>query len=309
MDATESRDISLAGLLGGGIPVFLAGLDRKRSRLTVNVPAGYDIAEVKARAKRATASQDLRISVRTHQLQKLAFPRSLEHWLKRFDIEHVLHDPTMIIARGRSLVAAAKACRASFGRRIRSIVFDPSSRTLFVVLANGADVPLVRNGIGEAISRVWDENRQANEWRPNVQVTTQLPSRKTVAVDAASASVWTVASRSLRRLWAPGAVAVTLAALTVPAAAKSEPFTPDAVQAQRSGAAPFGVLAGLSVFTDGSRPQDADTFAQAGLNSYFGEGQQAHSKVWRFAAADKHHRRRRPDEVGQVGGGAGTGGS
>jgi hypothetical protein len=130
-----------------------------------------------------------------------------------------------------------------------------------------------------------------------------LPARKTVAVDAASASIWSVARRSLRRWWAPGAVAVIIAALTVPAAAKTEQVSRDALRAQSS----FGVLASLSVFTDGMRPQEADAFAQAGLNSYFGEGQKAQSgNLLRVAAAEKHRRRRRPDEVGQVGGAGGS---
>jgi hypothetical protein len=313
MGAARLKDVSLSGLLGGGTPIFLAGFDEQRSRLTLHVPAGYDTADVKARAKRATAtSGDLQISVRTHQLQKLAFPRSLEHWLKRFGVEDILHDPTMIVARGRSLLAAAKACRASFGRSIRSILFEPDSRTLFVVLSKGTDVSLLHVGISEAISRVCEQNGQgwANEWRPNIRVTAELPPRKTVAVDAASASsVWSVAGRSLRRWWKPGAIAVTLAALTAPAAAKTEQFARDTVHAQSLSGAPFGVLASLSVFTDGMRPQEADAFAEAGLNSYFGEGQKAQSgKIWRVAAAEKHRRRRRPDEVGQVGG-AGAGGS
>src|SRR4029077_13415172 len=88
-----------------GTPVFLAGFNSRRSRLTVHVPAGYDLAALRAQAKRAAdqAGEAIAISVHAHRLHKLAYPRSLEHWLARFDVDQVVYDPTMIVSRARGL--------------------------------------------------------------------------------------------------------------------------------------------------------------------------------------------------------------
>ena len=97
------RNDFLLTLLKEGAPVFLASGDARGSRLTLHVTSGSDIEQLKLRIRTVLSetSAKLRVSVRTHKLDRLAFPRSLEHWLRPFASERVLYDPTMIAARAQ----------------------------------------------------------------------------------------------------------------------------------------------------------------------------------------------------------------
>jgi hypothetical protein len=70
--------------------------------------------------------------------------------------------------------------------------------------------------------------------------------------------------------------------------------------------ADFGLLAGLSVFTDGQLHEELSAFAAAGLQQYFGD----RAEVTRLAQVQKkkkkQQRRRDIDELGQVGPGPGS---
>jgi hypothetical protein len=317
----------LKDVLGEGTAVFLAGFDRAGAQLTLHIPAGHDVTEIRARARRAIPDEQIRISVQSHRLRDLAFPRSIEHWLRRFDIEDVIHDPTMIVARARSLVQAAQSCRAKFGQAISSILFEPDSRTLFVQVGKGQALNELRAPVAAVLADVWRGPTAATlDWRPSLQVVSDLPSRKMVAIDAMSGSVRRIFRRAIRRWRLPGAIAMTLSALTLPAAAHTDsPLSGrDMSRAPVNSAVAigeFGVLSGLSVFTDGQVPRNAGAFASSGLDFYFAEGSQGvSSRLLQLAEVKKKRRRRDPTETsripsrdpaetGQVGGGpaGGTG--
>lgn len=266
-----------------GTPAFLAGYDAGRSRLTVHVPAGYDLAALRARAKGAAkqAGTAIAIHVRAHRLRKLAHPRSLEHWLARFDIDEVVYDPTMIMTRVRVLVAAAKCCRARFGQAIDGLFFEPQRRTLFVVHAgntDGAALSDLRLRIVAALDETLGDAGARRAWS-DVQVVPVLPRSETIAVDRRSASFGRAVRHAARRWFAPIAVALAVAGTTLPAAANvgSDNMGPRAVSGTSRGMADgqFGILAGLSVFTDEVQRYEMDAFAAMGLHRYFAEGRYA----------------------------------
>ena len=282
----DIRKALLDALPGNGAPVFLAGFDPGGSRLTLHVPAGCDVDELKAQANRAMdkAGEKIRISVRAHRLRQLAFPRSLEHWLNRFDVDAVIHDPTMIVARARGLVLAAKSCRSAIGDVIKGIFFDPDRRTLFVlhrIKSDAATVAALQLRVATIVNEAW--NRSAghgtdNQTQINVQVVADLPRRKIVPVDALSASLAGRIGRAIGRWRAPGAVALAMATVAVPAAAHTDAGQQGhrSIRAETIGtgvraSGEFGVLFGLSVFGDGQQRWESDAFASAGLGLYFGD--------------------------------------
>src|SRR5262249_42308742 len=111
----DSQRVLLKAVLAEvATPVFLAGFQSGGSRLVLHVPAGSDLVHLKSLAQSVIdkTRHPVGVLVRAHKLQKLAFPRSLEHWLNRFDVREVMHDPTLIVARARKLVRAAKSCRS-----------------------------------------------------------------------------------------------------------------------------------------------------------------------------------------------------
>jgi hypothetical protein len=313
-------------VLGGlDTPVFLAGFDARRARLTVHVPAGYDIAALRAQAKRAAdkAEEPIRISVRAHRLRKLAYPRSLEHWLTRFDVDQVVHDPTMIVSRGRGLLLAAKSCRAALGDAIKGLFFDPDRRTLFVLERGEGDAAALQMQVRTVVRQALDgamgplgHSATGPSWT-NVQVVAALPLRKMIPIDRKSASLAQRVGRTARRWFAPIAVALALAGTAVPAAAKvdAETFGRHAIGAQATATrglaeGEFGILAGLSVFADNARQYELDMFASAGLQRYFGEGTEGGKlirlarKKHRIDCSDERSgtRARDPNCVGTVGG-------
>ena len=100
---TAIRNEFLGALLKEGAPIFAASGDTSGSRLTLHVAAGSNVEQLRARIRSVLSetSARLRVSVRTHKLYRLAFPRSLEHWLRPFS-GGILYDPTMIVARARA---------------------------------------------------------------------------------------------------------------------------------------------------------------------------------------------------------------
>ena len=317
--------ILLQELRGEGAPVFLAGIDHQRSRLTLHVHTGCDVDQVRNQAQRALAKagEQIRISVRAHRLHQLAFPRSLEHWLKRFDVDELLHDPTLIMARGRGLVMAAKSCRSAIGNVIRGIFFDPDRRTLFVLhrsKSDAATVAALRLRVATIVNEVWDssaahpEHSTESQTRINVQVVSNLPRRKMVPVDAMSASLAGRMGRAIRRWRAPGAVALAIATVAVPAAAHTDAgqlghrsIRAEGIGTSVRASGEFGVLFGLSVFADGPQRWESDAFASAGLRLYFGDvirlAQQSLPRIDVPGRTEPRKKRRRdPDNTGQVGG-------
>jgi len=302
-----------------GTPVFLAGFNSQRSRLTVHVPAGYDLTALSAQAKRAAdkAGAAIAISVRGHRLRKLAHPRSLEHWLARFDVDQVVYDPTMIVSRARGLVAAAKSCRSMFGQAISGLFFDPDRRTLFVLdrgKSDAATASTLRLRVRAAMDEAGEQSATSQSWT-DVQIVAALPARKLIPVDRKSASVVRGLGRAARRWFAPIAVALALAGTAVPAAAKVDTQKMGGISAPTAATrslaqGEFGILVGLSVFADNARQYQLDAFASAGLQRYFGEGMEG-GKLIRLAR--KRHRidcsderagtrARDPNCVGTVGG-------
>src|SRR5262245_59864373 len=116
-----------AGLRELAVPVFLASFDPTRELLTLHVYRDCDTIRLIARVKAALQKTDVSVKlvVRAHRLRQLALPRSLEHWLKRFDVGNVLHDPTLILSRARQVLEIARACRAELGAALLGNYFDP----------------------------------------------------------------------------------------------------------------------------------------------------------------------------------------
>jgi hypothetical protein len=251
-------------------PIFLADLDKQQSKLTLHVSEGADVASLQGAAKRASAkiAGPIQVSVRTHRLHKLAHPRSIEHWLRQFATGEIIYDPTMVMLRARGLLAAAQACRSTLGDAIRGSFFDPTHRTLFVLeRRKAADATLtLAPRVRTTIEQAWDDamdqighNARDRYWT-SIQVVADLPHRELVAVDAKSASAVRSMRRTVRRWFAPLALAFALAGVAVPASADV-----NVVRGQ------FGILGGLSVFGDNTVPQKLDLFAFAGLHQYFGD--------------------------------------
>jgi hypothetical protein len=255
-------------------PVFFAGFNARMSRLTVHVHAGCDIAGLRAQVASAVqkAGEPVEVTVCAHRLGQLAFPRSLERWLSLFKVgQTVLHDPTMIISHARSLLAAAKSCRAALGSALAGSFFDPDRRTLFVLVRGDAAALQPRvatlvasafDGPGASIARI----SGASSIR--VQVVEELPQRRLIPVDAKSSSPMRRIGRTLWRWLVPASLA--LAVSGAPAAANTGPVGLEARSANVSIAAQtqFGVLKGLSAFSEASRH---DAFADATLQWFFSE--------------------------------------
>jgi hypothetical protein len=259
------------------VPVFFAGVNTSMSRLTVHVHAGCDIAALKAQVASAVqkAGEPVEVTVRAHRLGQLAFPRSLEQWLAHFKVgQLVLHDPTMIISHARRLLAAAKSCRAALGDAITGSFFDPDRRTLFVLARKEAAAlqprvaSLVAGACGDTGSRVHATGVSSIR----VQVVEELPQRRLIPVDAKSASPLRRIGRVLRRWLAPAALALAMSGASAAASTGPVGLEPPSGNASITAQAEFGVLTGLSVFSEALRH---DAFAATTLQWFFGETSQS----------------------------------
>jgi hypothetical protein len=274
-------------LVSVAAPVFLADMDHQTGRLRLHVRRGVELKDVRARAQAAldVAGFPVEVVVRAYDLRHLAFPRSLEHWLDRFQLGDVIHDPTMIVGRGQALLRAARACRQSLGRTVKGVFFDPARRALVVVVRGGAGEgePVLREDIRRLVDAAWSPPADADATagvvappRVSVQVATSLPRGDLVPVDNRSASLTRRLASDVRRWLAPLTLALAAAAIAAPASAKTDgrapTFAPDARAASvaTTHQAEFGVLTGLSVFADGPRRLEVDAFASRGLQMFFG---------------------------------------
>src|SRR5262245_15649531 len=272
-----TRSDFLRALLREGAPIFVASGDASGSQLTLHVIAGSNIEQLRERISStlSEASTRLRVSVRSHKLDRLAFPRSLEHWLRPFRSEGVLYDPTMIVARARELQRTAQSCRATLGKAVDGIFCHPASRSLFVLVSDGklaefqAKITQAMTLRGEiALSGV-----------ASIQVVSTLPRKGLVPVDAQSAGYLVRLARFIRRWRAPGTVALAIsAASVVPAAAHTNArqvnLERPTISATANAADQYGVLTVLSVFADGARLDRSEPFVSSGLKMYFGDKQQ-----------------------------------
>lgn len=300
---TAIRSEFLDALLKEGAPIFAASGDTAGSRLTLHVAAGSDIGQLKAgiRSALSETSARLRVTVRIHKLYRLAFPRSLEHWLRPFP-EGILYDPTMIVARARELVSSARKCRDALGTSVDGIFCDPASRRILVLVRGG--------NLADLQSRIASGVAATGGWEGSVRVVSVLPRQSLVPVDAKTAGYLATLGRFIRRWRTPGAVALAIsAASAVPASAHTNAARLDMDRTTLSlnvaAESEYGVLSRLSVFADGARSGEADAFVAFGLQMYFGDTVQ-------IAQVRKRCRPGRcpEDEVGQTGpGAAGPGGA
>ena len=305
------RNDFLLTLLKEGAPVFLASGDARGSRLTLHVTSGSDIEQLKLRIRTVLSetSAKLRVSVRTHKLDRLAFPRSLEHWLRPFASEGVLYDPTMIAARAQELLNTARSCRATLGKIVDGIFFDAASRSMLVVVRGG--------NLIELQSKIASIAVVSTKWEGSIRVVSVLPRQTLVPIDARSAALLLRLSRFVRRWRSPGAIALAIsAALAVPASAHTNAGRLDLERATLSTivqpASEYGVLAKLSVFSDGARLGESDPFISVGLKTYFGDkqlfAQIRRNSQKRCETGRVNARGQCPEEeLGQTGTGTGTG--
>jgi len=282
-------------------PIFLAEFDRQHAQLTLHASKGRDLATLKAAGRRLSddAAVAIKVDVRAHALRKLAYPRSLEHWLRQFGADEIIYDPTMVISRARGLLTMAKSCRAALGAAIAGLFFDPDRRAIFVQ-ARGNNDPASLSALNSRLHATMQQARKQTSERTadqpiwnSVQVVGQLPDRELVPIDAKSASTARSVRRALRRWFAPLAVALAVAGIAVPAAANVDPLQSGRQQSFKQSTATkattnhkFGILGALSVF--GDNVVRHDLFASAGLQQYFGERT---VKGIQVAATTKQHRK------------------
>jgi hypothetical protein len=262
-------------LVSVAAPVFLADMDHATSRLRLHVRRGIDVAAVRSRVQAAidAAGQPVEVAVRSHDLEQLAYPRSLEHWLGRFRLGDVVYDPTAIASCARALLLAAKACRDAMDRQVKGIFFDPSRRTLLVLVQAGKDgvTPATLDWVRNLVDEAWVSGDVEAVAKVSLEAVVSLPRGDLVPVDAASAPMGRWISTTIRRGLAPLALMLAAGAISGPAAAMSgnarQPTfsTNDSQSGDR-----YGVLSGLSVFAEGQRRYELDAFASRGLNMFFG---------------------------------------
>ncbi|MGQ0686092.1 hypothetical protein [Bradyrhizobium sp.] len=307
---TANRSEFIDALLKEGAPIFAASGDTGGSRLTLHVAAESDVEQLRAgiRSALSETSAKLRVSVRTHRLYRLAFPRSLEHWLRPFS-DGILYDPTMIVARARELLSSAQSCRTALGRAVDGIFCDPASRSI-LVLARGGNLADLQSRIASAVA-------VTGGWEGSIRVVSVLPRQTLVPVDAKTAGYLARLSRFIRRWRTPGAVALAIsAASAIPASAHTGGARLDmertTLSMNATAESEFGVLSRLSVFADGARPGEADAFVTIGLQMYFGDKVliAQRRKQTRCEYGRLPNGRCAEEEVGQTGpGAAGPGGT
>src|SRR5262249_12830509 len=152
---------------------------------------------------------------------------------------------------------------------------------MFVLSSRKSDaaVSIARARIIKILDDAWGraeahtDNSVADELHVDVRVVTDLPRRRLVPVDARSASVIRTMGRAIRHWLAPGAIAIAVTTIAVPAAAHSNATNQGHDRVSAAGpnvraAGEFGILFGLAVFADGPRQNEPDAFASSGLQQY-----------------------------------------
>jgi hypothetical protein len=282
---------SLGQLRLGRLPAgfFLASVDPTRARLILHARAGSNEREARSQVLSAVAQAgvDLDVNIQLHRVRKLAFPRSIEHWLANIEVGTIIYDPTLIARRARALLSAATACRAEFGKLVGGIYFDPKQRTLIVAISAAVGPQLVGEFHQRAmrvITAVWDApgagaSAVSDSAMPfAVRVMHEANDRNLVPVDAASATISWRIRNVLRSGLLPSTVGLAVAAFAVPAFAARTDIQHDRTVPAHIGGSPsanlladYGVLAGLSVFTEGQAPSRLDGFGISGMRGYFGD--------------------------------------
>jgi hypothetical protein len=262
-------------------PAFLAGTYKNNSRLVVHVKRGFDRRKVRDAIAGVLRDADLPMDVvvRSHGLRQLAFPKSLETWVGRFQIDSAVYDPTLAFNRAHALVRFAGACRAAVGSKAKGFFFDPDQRTVFV-LTKDSDAVAVLAQTNESlkaamreVARGFNDNADgAVGSELSIRIVEALPVMRLVPVDNASASVPHAAARMMRRVAA--FVAAGTALLVVAsgvAVAKPSSNGPTFFKKDGRHNTPiYGVLSGLSVFGDGG-VGDSASFVSSGLKLFFVE--------------------------------------
>ena len=270
---------AVAGISAG---VFVAAVDARQSCLTLHVRAGGDTASATRQAREALrlAGAEIDVKVLAHSLRSVASPRSIEHWLKVFASGGVIFDPTLVAQRAQSLLDAAKACRRELGKLVRGIYFHPDQRVMYVVMPS-----VDAAGAFEQQQRLIASIAAGAGRLPfALRVTTKAPRGNLTPVDAASVPLFGRLARFVRRGAVPGAIALAVSSLALPAAANSpQPGKTSfdaAIAAKGNATDRYGVLWSLSVFADG---QSNGAFAAKGLESFFGNGEFSDNPIIRLA--------------------------
>jgi hypothetical protein len=289
---------AIAGLSVGA---FAGVIDGNQSRFTLHIRAGADVAAARRAALAALRSAGVEIDVKvlSHTLRSVASPRSIEHWLKVFATGTVIFDPTLVAQRAQALLDAARTCRHELGKLVSGIYFHPGQRVMYVVIPSAGDQASAlghqQRLVGSIGTRV-DAALGADRWPIALRVTSKVPRGELTPVDAASAPFHRRLARFIRRGMVPGAVAVALTSLAVPAAANT-------AQSER-----YGVLWSLSVFSDGQSLAGKGTFAAKGLESFFGDDRHLSANpIVRFAQTNRRVIIRDTDANAPDSGGEGPG--
>lgn len=253
-------------------PVFLADIDRNRGMLRLHVRRGVDVHAVRERALAAQATQKhpLGIIVEQHSRTDLTQPRSLEHWIGRLAPGEVVYDPMLVVTRARHLVGLARSIRRILGKRSKGVFFDAARHVLVVVVRPIGDraetMDLVQRAVDKASLGAAEVAAGALPDGIGIRIVSERPAADLVPVDRRSASVLGLLRGIVRRSFAPAAMALAGLAAVGPAAA-----APNSRQIlQAADPSHFGVLAGLSVLSEGVSQSRLDAFSSAALELYFG---------------------------------------
>lgn len=271
------------------VGAFLAEFDEVGFHLTVHVKAGADLEQARREVIAATRLTGRAVEVRVvpHQLRHLAAPRSIEYWLKQFAGGTVIFDPTLVAGRARALLQAARAWRREFDGRITGIYFVPAQRTMCVVMPEAADAASALEYQRRLLAAISEGAATGDRWPFALRVTATMPRGELTPVDAASAPMYRRLARFIRRGLAPGAFALAVASLSLPAAANKPPQGVPGVIGAKAGMPAadvrYGVLWGLSVFADGQSLPAGGAFATSGLEKFFGEDHAGGDLVLRVA--------------------------
>lgn len=268
-----------ASLSVGG---FVAAIDARQSCLTLHVRAGGDTVSATRQAREALrlAGADIDVKVLAHSLRSVASPRSIEHWLKVFANGSVVFDPTLVAQRAQSLLDAAKTCRRELGKLVTGVYFHPDQRVMYVVMPSVDAAGALEHQHRLIGSIAADAGRLPFALR----VTAKAPRGNLTPVDAASVPLFGRLARLIRRGTVPGAIALAVSSLALPAAANTpQPGTTSfdaAIAAKGNASDRYGVLWSLSVFSDG---QSNGAFAAKGLESFFGNAGFSDNPIVRLA--------------------------
>ncbi len=265
-------------------PAFLAGTNSSSNQIVLHVKRGFDTVKVGQTIADALSAAGLpcRVIVKAHSLGQLAFPKSLENWLRSFEIDVALYDPTLAFSRARALVEMARSARQVLGANVRGLYFDATQRVAYV-LVRDCDASLARvqaggplhDALHAAAGRFADGDARSELV---VRFVERIDSLNVVAIDNRSAGIRHAFTRWGRRVAIVAAATAALVAMSTGlAAAKSTSATALFKKGGRpkmaqSVSAPsdthqYGVLPGLSVFGDGGIANAG--FAVSGLRLFF----------------------------------------